>query len=152
MRGTRENDRERLHLETEEKRKNAVLDWIYRLLRKSQSPGGRVAFMSVAVIVVFITTYGLILPAITMEKKVARDMPGIHLASDSSHDEEHRTSGDSKAEDKDKSETNTGLSDDKKEKSDEENSKTDVDKSKETKDEVGQGEENKKDGKISRKM
>ena len=147
MKSSRENDRDRLHHKTEGKKKNAVLDWIYRQLRKGQSPGGRVAFMTVAVVIVFFTTYGLILPAITMEKKVARDMPGIHLASDSGHDEERRTSGDSKTEDKNKSETDTGLSDDKKEKSDEESSRTDQDKTKKTKEEVSTGEENQKDGK-----
>ena len=70
----------------------------------SRSKAWRAAIMSLVVAVVFITTYGLILPAITIEKDAAKKMPGIHLESDSSHDEERRTSGD-KTSDKKKEES-----------------------------------------------
>lgn len=62
------------------------------LSRKSKAWKG--AMMAFIVLIVFITTYGLILPAITIEKDIAQEMPGMDLASDSSHDEEYRTSGD----------------------------------------------------------
>ena len=32
-----------------------------------------------AAVVVFVTTYGMILPAITMETEIAEEMPGIQL-------------------------------------------------------------------------
>ena len=59
------------------------------LSRKSKAWKG--AMMAFIVLIVFITTYGLILPAITIEKDIAQEMPGMDLASDSSHDEEYRT-------------------------------------------------------------
>ena len=61
---------------------------------RSRSRAWKTVMMAMMVAIVFLTTYGLILPAITVEKKIAQDMPGVHLASDSSHDEERRTSGD----------------------------------------------------------
>ena len=45
------------------------------------------------IILVFMTTYIMILPAITVEKDRAKEMPGVYLESDSSHDEEGRTKG-----------------------------------------------------------
>lgn len=79
------------------------LDFLDRLFQyfkdRKDSKKWRAVIMSLAVVVVFLTTYGLILPAITMEKEKAQDMPGMHLASDSSHDEEMRTRGDPEPED-----------------------------------------------------
>ena len=77
---------------------------VNRLLRflRGKSKTWRTVMTALAVVVIFITSYGLVLPAITIEKDAAKKMPGIHLASDSSHDKEERTSGDhTKKEDRD---------------------------------------------------
>ena len=58
------------------------------VVSKSKSRAWYIGLMAFAVAVVFITAYGLILPAITMEKNTAEKMSGIELESDVDRDEE----------------------------------------------------------------
>ena len=71
--------------------------------------------LTAGIILVFMTTYVMILPAITVEKDKAKDMPGVYLETDSSHDEEQRTRGedssDKKTEDRDDSSGSEDVSD-----------------------------------------
>ena len=76
-----------------DKRISNILRKTYEYLSK-KSKAWKGAMMAFVVLIVFFTTYGLILPAITIEKDTVQEMPGMDLASDSSHDEEYRTSRD----------------------------------------------------------
>ena len=53
------------------------------MIRKKQSKVRRALSTGLACVIVFVTTYSLILPAITLENSAATDMPGVFLEDNS---------------------------------------------------------------------
>ena len=76
--------------------KHKLLEFV---MRSRKGRAWYIVLMTFAVAVAFITTYRLILPAVTIEKKTAKEMPGISLAANENREERSTSSSNQSGED-----------------------------------------------------